>query len=196
VTRQEALLRLALRERGLAYDGLEIDHKNGRSRVNGYSLGVVYPDSFFAAGAALMGGPKPMRFFFQGDPGQQREGLLEPWREPIGQVRWSLFGRDKTRKDQWDRVYFGRLADAEFGLCPHHPEWLAKGWGPAETMWTYRFIDCVLVGTIPVLFRATPLGPEFVEGFTVAWDDDATFVYDRAAAAENRVLAERRFRLP
>jgi hypothetical protein len=52
-----------------------------------------------------------------------------------------------------------------------------------------------MVGAIPVLFRATPLGAGFVDGFRYVWDDDATFEYSREDALHNRALAEQRFRL-
>jgi len=49
ILKQEAMLRLALREVGLNYRDLSIriDHANGKSFVNGVELPVIYPPLFF-----------------------------------------------------------------------------------------------------------------------------------------------------
>lgn len=189
MTRQEALLRRALLERGVEYDSIAIDHANGRSTVDGTSYGIVYPDSFFRNGKALLGAPKKRRAYFRGRLTPQRRAVMEP----LGaDIEASEFGRDRTKKDAWDPVYFERLASAEFGLCPHHPEW----GGPWATLWTYRFIDCVLVGAIPVVFRVTPLCEPFVGGFHYVWDNqlaDASYLTE--AAVHNHRLAAERFAL-
>lgn len=186
--RQEALLWLALRERGVPHARIRTDHANGRSWVDGREYGIVYPDSFIERASQLFGGPKERRHFFRGYMGEGRRTMLAPYADDVEE---SGFGRDRAKKDAWDEGYFRALASAEFGLCPHHPEWP----GPRETLWTYRFVDCVLVGAIPVLFRATPLGAAFTEGFHVAWDDDPPHKFDPEHAHHNHALGRERFSL-
>ncbi|MBU3940296.1 hypothetical protein KJ942_12390, partial [bacterium] len=47
--KQEAMLRLALKEEGLDYKDfdIEIDHINGINYINGIELPIIYPKSFF-----------------------------------------------------------------------------------------------------------------------------------------------------
>jgi hypothetical protein len=193
VLRQEALLRTAMKERGelLPY---RIDHENGTARVDGRTVGLVHPDSFFETSRPLLDTPKTLGFYFAGYfvPAGGRREMLSRWRGAHGAVIvQSSEGRKPNHKGSWHPAYYEPLASAEFGLCPHHTNWR----GPRETMWTYRFVDCCLVGTIPLLFRATPLGEEFTRGFRFAWDDDEAFAYRPEDAAHNRALAEERFRL-
>lgn len=191
--RQRALLETALAERGRTgrIRLTKEDHGQGRAFVDGEEVGLIYPDSFFRRSRPLMDTPKTVTLFFSGYCNQGRRQLLEPLRTyPGAIIEESNRGRTPAAH-AWDEQYYRALAAAEFGLCPHHPEWT----GDWDTLWTYRFIDSVLVGAIPVLFRATPLCEAFVGGFVYAWDDDEAFTYDPRAAAHNRALAEDRWRL-
>lgn len=193
--RQEALLRQALAERGVQADTgcTREDHWHGRARAGDRVVGLVYPDSFFDEARKLFDTPRSIHLYFVGsvNRGNGRRPLLEPfWHHPDAVIIESTRGRTDA-KNRWDPEYYEALATAEFGLCPHHLNWP----GPWTHLWTYRFVDCCLVGTIPVLFRPTPLAPWFVEGFRYAWDDAGSFTYSREDAEHNRTLAEERFRL-
>jgi hypothetical protein len=190
--RQVALLQLALAERDK--DGeircTKADHWRGQSVLDGKPVGLIYPDSFFTKSVALLAAPKTYSLLFLGRIDRGRRQLLEPFRHyPGALVEGSERGRTEA-KNGWDPPYYETLARAEFGLCPHHTDWP----GPWEHLWTYRFIDCLLVGTIPVVFRSTPLAGWLTDGFRYAWDDGA-FYYSREDATHNRALAEERFRL-
>ena len=207
VTRQEALLRQALTEAGLPLH-YRVDHINGRSYLeDGREVGLIYPKSWFDRTAALPYVQKQIRFFFAGDMRSRggRHGMIRRFVAGFPSQQLSItdsrWGKRPENKDVFDLDnYYFRLAQSEFGLCPHHLDW----GGPRDTVWTYRFIDCVMVGTIPVLFEATPLADSFVEGFRYVWDDDGTYgmadpdawyTFRKDFAFENRALAEDRFTL-
>lgn len=191
--RQDVLLRMALAERGIDAEVscTKLDHWSGRAFVDGRRVGLVYPDSFFDAALPLMATPRGVRMFFIGTVDATRRNMLEPFRlHPDAVVIESNRGRSE-HKNRWDPSYYHAMSEAMFGLCPHHTDWP----GPWEHLWTYRFIDCVLVGTIPVVFRATPLADWLVDGFRWVWEDRIPHEYSREDAAHNRALAEERFRL-
>ena len=193
---QGALLNQALAERGMPQVSVLLaeDHAVGRARLtNGRIVGLVYPDSFFDRTVGSVSQDKPLRFLFIGRMGLGRDVILKKWRRNLDarvvESKWSF---ELANKGAFDAAYFEQMAQAEFGLCPHEP-----GWGATRAnMWTYRFAECCMTGAIPVQFRATPLGEAFTAGFYYVWDDDAEFIYDPERAAQNRALAEERFRLP
>ncbi len=199
---QGVFVRLALEERGRT-GKIEIDHMAGRNRVDGVEMGIIYPQRWFALTAPMLDWDKSDRFVFIGHAPGPREDLLTAFskRHP-GEARVVITSRARRRQrkahrmarwgEVWDQDYYEQMGRAQFGLCPHHPNWQ----GPWDRMWTYRFIECCLVGAVPVCFRATPLAPAFTEGIEFVWDDAAEFVYDRATALRNREVAEQRWRLP
>jgi len=193
---QGALLNRALEERGQPPITflLGSDHAVGQARLqDGTVVGLTFPDSWFERTAYLWQQPRTIRFVFVGRFTLGRPKLLQSWkRRDDVKIVESLWSYNPARKGTYDATYFGWLGRAEFGLCPHEPEWTAS----TTNMWTYRFAECCLAGAIPVQFRATPLGEKFTAGFYYVWDKDATFTFNADAAAANRRLAEERFRLP
>ena len=193
---QGSLLNRALQERNRPPITflLGADHAVGRARLqDGTVVGLVFPDSWFERTAYLWQQPRTIRFVFVGRFTLGRPQLMKPWKKrPDVKIVESLWSYKPAHKGVFDATYFGWLGRAEFGLCPHEPEWTAS----TTNMWTYRFAECCLAGAIPVQFRATPLGEKFTAGFYYVWDKDATFTFNADAAAANRRLAEERFRLP
>lgn len=195
---QEALLRLALEERGRLDPAVCVNHLAGTASVDGEEVGIIYPDSFFDATRMLFEqyiGYKRHQYFFQGiavSKGKRHDMLDDFVRaHPQTTIVHSDSGRAPENKGMYDYVYFERLARATFGLCPHHLNFPDRGYG----LWTYRFVECCMVGTIPVLFRETPLRESFVEGFHYGWNDKRKHKFNAAHAAHNLVLAKERFGL-
>ncbi len=195
---QEALLHLAFAERALTFSTLRIEHEAGVSIVDGRRLGIIYPDSFFTKSQELFELPKHAGYFFQGHISTlgRRRALFAAFRQRQKrkvdiEIVETNYGRCAQNKGVWHASYFAKLARSQFGLCPHHQNYPNKGYA----LWTYRFIDCCLVGALPVLFRETPLCADFIKDFHVLWNDDATHAYNRNCAAHNRRLAEERFKL-
>lgn len=198
--KQEILLRRALRERGHSPRvlAIKVDHMLGFSTVEGKRVSLIYPDSFFKKARNLWFRPKKLNFYFNGSitPSGGRASMLETFsRFPGSSIINSSFGRVSLFKGSFNWSYYRGLSQSRFGLCPHHSDW------PGSYFWTYRFVECVLVGTIPITFRQTPLSDGFTSGFKFFWDDSKTLSLIpeqtlREMAEENYNLALKRFSLP
>lgn len=139
---------------------------------------------------------KSHRFWFKGHPGkdQGRRELLSPFAERTDSaVIYSNRGRDVALKDQYDSEYFQGLAGADYGLCPHMLDWP----GDRSRLWTYRYIECLFARVMPVNFRRTALGNEFVADTYFVWDDqilsDDTARPDAELLDHNFRVAQERF---
>jgi len=166
--KQEELLRMALWEEGIRKAKLEIDHINGINVVNGVELPIIYPASFFGKVSAL-NQSKKYDFYFNGympESGGRKE-LLAPFFDKKSKIISSDVGRKPDSKTKFNLDYFQGLAQSKYGLCPHQKDFK----GIKDTMWTYRFIECCMVKSIPVIFKETPLGSKFLEGFSYLYDD-------------------------
>lgn len=173
VLKQEALLRLSLQELGFNDKAMkiEIDHINGVNYINEVCFPVVYPASFFAEADFLRKNTaKKYDYYFNGNMSVkgERERLMLPFKERGAVIIESDVGRSIFSKSKFNIEYYGGLAKSRFGLCPHQKHWS----GPRETIWTYRFIECCMVGVIPVVFSETPLGCKFLSGFEYVHDND------------------------
>lgn len=171
--KQELLLRSALTEIFINPKFLKIhcDHLNGINLVNDLELGIKYPSSFLYRAHSLVPQKKKLNFYFNGnmDIDGKRMNLLEPFKERNDtSIIASNDGRVQRNKNRFNENYFLGLANSKFGLCPHQLNWP----GDKSKLWTYRFIECCFTKTIPILFRKTPLGEDFIKDFIYFWDDD------------------------
>lgn len=171
ILKQEALLRKALREKKVDCAALTIrvDHMRGRNYINDLEMGIIYPDSFLKKARSLHGITKKFDFYFNGNMGKkgQRNRLMSPFQSLSGgKVIESNLGRISFLKASFNYLYYYGLARSRYGLCPHQINWS----GPQEDIWTYRFIECCLVKSLPVLFDETPLGANFTRGFITISD--------------------------
>ena len=201
IFKQELLLKRALVEAGFTLKKLTIkcDHDLGVNYVNGIQLGIKYPESFFNKAVALTTEDKTTDFYFNGyinkDGG--RWELLEPFSSHSNAIIIaSEDGRNTAKKDWFNEDYFSQFSNAKFGLCPHQLDWP----GTKESLWTYRFVEACFVGSLPVLFEATPLSKKFISGYTYFWDYEfkngfTTSVknYDFNQALENQLRAKKQF---
>lgn len=199
--KQELLLRLALKEKGFNIKKMKIkcDHDLGLNIVNGIKLGIKYPDSFYLKAKKLIPENKPYSFYFNGNMSDSglRAIMMQPFiKLPNTKVISSDEGRIQRLKDQFNHDYFAEFAKAKFGLCPHQADWP----GNKQEMWTYRFIESCFVEAIPVIFKQTPLGDKFINGFYYLWDIEIELSeekiipeYKQYLAQKNRVLAKDRF---
>ncbi|MGJ8655518.1 MAG: hypothetical protein ACSHX6_03630 [Akkermansiaceae bacterium] len=191
---QQKLLEASLREIGIKPKlvKIEIDHLNGYSMVNGYSLGIIYPVIFFELCENLPN-IKKYKYYFNGampDLGGRREMLESYIDDDNNLIISSQQGRNNRRKGKFNKDYYSHLKMAQFTLCPHQTDWT----GPKSTMWTYRFIEACMGRSIPITFRSTPLGEDFIKGFHVQWDDEKN-TYEESLTSENFELAKQKFTL-
>lgn len=196
--KQELLLRKALEEKGFNCKKLKIscNHDLGKNYVNGVEMGIKYPDSFYEKAKQIITDKKIYSFYFNGNmnPEGGRKEMLKPFEIYNDSLIISTDdGRIQSSKDKFNNSYFSYFSKSKFGLCPHQEDWP----GSKKHLWTYRFIESCLVEAIPVIFDATPLAPEFINGFFVLKDSDfkniKTPVYDILKANKNRVLAKKKF---
>ena len=198
--KQEILLRLALKEKGFNLQKLKIkcDHDLGLNYVNEIKLEIKYPESFFNKASSLIPENKNVNFYFNGnmDESGEREQLLKPFQKLSKSVIISSNqGRVIAKKGKFNKEYFKDLASAKFGLCPHQSDWP----GTKKYMWTYRFIESCFVCAIPVVFKSTPLGAVFINGFYFVWDNEVISDWEKIYkdiskhAENNRLLAKERF---
>lgn len=196
--KQEAMLKLALKEVGLNYKKLHIiiNHVDGMNIVNGVELPIIYPKSFFEKANQLHSLCKSIKFYFNGDMSEsgERRKMLNNFMIENSQIIESSYGRSRLTKDKFNQDYYFGLASSKFGLCPHQKDFE----GNRDTMWTYRFIECCMVHTIPVLFKEAPLGYKFINGFHYLWDDEVLqndIQYCKEHALENYRLCIKMFTL-
>lgn len=199
VLKQEALLEKALKEKGIPLKDLkiEIDHLNGKNKINGIETDVIFPESFFVSAEKLVPTDKKIDFYFNGNMSNtgSREDMLKPFMNRKNSlVINSNVGRINFFKHRFNKNYYEGLAQSKFGLCPHQSDWP----GPIENIWTYRFIECCMVKSIPVVFDETPLGVNFTNGFHFQLSSEiinGECFYSSEKAESNFKLVKERFSL-
>lgn len=189
VLRQEVLLKKALKEHGINPNKLRIviDHDKGKNWINDLEFGIKYPDSHLTKIESTLNIDKSITFYFNGFMGDDegRRSLLKPFEAvPKALIISSSHGRKRRLKGEVNLEYYAGLGKSKFGLCPHQLDWP----GSWSHMWTYRFIDCVIAGSVPVLFRKTPLAESFVSGFNFYWDDEILDKYRNVG--NNEILSQ------
>jgi len=196
--KQEAMLRLALKEEGFSLKKLniKIDHINGINIVNGIDLPIIYPKSFFNKAEVFGETEKKITFYFNGDMSDSggRKEMLLPFLKRDSRLVESDYGRSALTKNKFNTAYYSELAASKFGLCPHQKNFI----GNPETMWTYRFIECCMVYTIPVVFEDAPLGNKFTNKFNYKSDKEVLkfdIAYEKSQAIQNHDLCIERFSL-
>lgn len=194
--KQEAMLRLALKEEGLNYKNFDIriDHVNGLNFVNGIEFPIIYPKSFFKKAKELHHLDKKLTYYFNGNMSNAggRKEMLSKFFGPNSSLIESEYGRSIFTKNKFNKAYYSELASSKFGLCPHQKDFE----GNKKTMWTYRFIECCMVLTIPIIFKETPLGENFIKGFYCYGDDEILskqIIYQNNESSKNFELCQQKF---
>jgi hypothetical protein len=198
ILKQEAMFRLALKEEGLDYRNFDINinHVDGLNIINGITLSIIYPKSFFNRAKILHANSKKYKFYFNGNMSNDggRKEMLERFANLDTKIVESDYGRSPFTKNKFNKIYYKELSYSQFGLCPHQKDFV----GNNDTMWTYRFIECCMVNAIPVTFNEAPLGKNFTNGFHF-YSDDIFFKEDvqfnKQKAFENYELARTKFTL-
>ena len=197
--KQSILLEQSLLEAGIDFEDSEISvlHNAGKNIVNGIEMGIKYPKKYFEQSEKYHQNKKQHRFYFNGNSGNNgsRIKLLEPFTQRNDSfVFFTDEGRMMKNKHNQNINYFEGLSSSHYGLCPHQLDWP----GDVSKLWTYRFIECLMVKTMPVNFRATPLCDSFVGNFAFVWDDDMITSSDTPLDSQlekNYTLAKETFTL-
>jgi hypothetical protein len=176
------------------------------SEVAGLRRTLVYPHGMLERCRALWQDERPFRFGFAGMEHRGRGNTLDAWRaaaftepdEPIrlrrGQdlslvteprnvaVVYSKIGRAFPFK-VWDDAYYRFLGGCAFTLCPN-----------GEEVWTYRFFEAMLCGSLPVVESDCPVYHGFRYRFLS--DTDGTVEVDPADLLHNLEACRERLTVP
>lgn len=195
--KQTIMLKKALLEEGIDPNNCEIDidHDPGYSYVNGVKLPIIFPRSHFEFAETCHTQDKKFMFYFNGHAGKgnTRANLMKKFLDrDDSKVIFNNDGRIIENKGTPNPVYFNEMAASHFSLSPHQPNWR----GDLEALWTYRYIESLMLKSIPVQFRETPLTETFTEESIFRWDDD-DFVKlpTQKELDKNYEFAKRKFRL-
>ena len=198
--KQTIMLKNALIEEGIdpKQCKIEIDHDRGYSYVNDVKLPIIFPRSYvsFAERCHIPTTHKKYKFYFNGNPGKRnaRAELMEKFvNQKKSRLIFNNDGRLVENKEVPNAIYLEEMADSFFALCPHQPGWR----GDWESLWTYRYIEALLLKTMPVQFRETPLAKTFTEESIFKWDDDSfDSIPTHKELDHNYKFALRKFTLP
>ena len=171
--KQTIMLKKALLEEGIDPDSckIEIDHDLGYSYVNNVKVPIIFPRSHFEFAEKCHTNNKKFMFYFNGNAGKgnTREQLMHKFLDRNdSKIIFNNDGRVIENKGTPNSIYFKEMAETHFSLSPHQPNWR----GDKEALWTYRYIEALMLKTMPVQFRETPLTKTFTEESIFRWDDD------------------------
>lgn len=139
-----------------------VDHQNGFITLNNtLKFELKYPLNYIKQINSISK-DKKYDFCFVGhfeDKGRQE--LLEKYQNQNSYIENSKRGRDKAIKYDFDIEYYTILSQTKYSLVPNHN----GEWYNHDNAWTYRFIETVFAKSVPVLFKETPLGKNFLKTF-------------------------------
>ena len=195
--KQTIMLKKALLEEGINPNTceIEINHDLGYSYINNIKVPIIFPRSHFEFAEKCHTSNKKFMFYFNGHAGKgnTRANLMKKFLDrDDSKVIFNNDGRIIENKGTPNPVYFNEMAASHFSLSPHQPNWR----GDLEALWTYRYIESLMLKSMPVQFRETPLTETFTEESIFRWDDDDFIkLPTQKELDKNYEFAKRKFRL-
>ena len=134
-TLQEYFFQLALKEVGIHWGTIKINHHEGRSwhKKTGW-VPLIFPKKMIR----IISKPeinKTCDYFFKGVVSDSRQ-----WIKKYNNINPSDYGRDQSKKYTLDMDYYVKLKAARFGLSP-----------TGDCPWSYRFFESIMCYAIPVI---------------------------------------------
>jgi hypothetical protein len=155
---------------------ITVDHQNGYITLNDtLKFELKYPLSYIKQINSILK-DKKYDFCFVGhfeDKGRQE--LLEKYQNQNSYIENSKRGRDKSIKYDFDIEYYTILSQTKYSLVPNHN----GEWYNHDNAWTYRFIETIFSKSVPVLFKETPLGKNFLKDFKYLEDHNFKELNDK-----------------
>lgn len=144
---QQLHLEQALAEECLQASKIQVDHKNAREYLNdSCEIGVVFPRSLVSScfnGAWDFN--KTISYFFAGTIPPHRSWVKKYQTFPDAKIESHPQGRDILKKTgSYDTDYYENLKRSSYALAP-----------AGDFQWTYRFLEAVMCGSVPVVEDAT-----------------------------------------
>jgi hypothetical protein len=182
---QYQLFKLALEEENIFTENISIDHYLGTCTVNGIALNLKYPKSFVNR-CILLDSEKKIDYCFVGafvakSNGIDRLQLLSKYQGLNSKIINTTAGRKKKNKAIFDKEYYQTISNSKFSLCPNHSGEVYRH----ENAWTYRLIESCFSKSIPILFKETPLGKNFIKDIFFLWNDEEHNVDNYCSIVEN-----------
>lgn len=206
-SRDTKLLKKSLHEAGIDFTkcAILINQDQGYSKVNGIKLNIMYPISYWNAMETYHSMKKTNWFQFKGknyiplqdkeNPDKTRQPLLDQFSSRAGAdivitTKGSIPSTFSVKT--LDEEYYTAMAKSRYVLCPHYVD----NPGTFEHMWSYRFIEAMMVKSMPLLYKETPLSSNFTNGFNFVWNDlDSYPEPDQSLLDENFVKAKEKHSL-
>jgi hypothetical protein len=98
-------------------------------------------------------------------------------------VFWSSTRGRSFPTKSWDHKYFNLLAKTQFSLCPR-----------GDHVWTYRFFEAAMCGSIPVIEAYDPIYSGF--RFRTLEESSQQLIWSQADAEHNYALCRERLTIP
>lgn len=171
---QFRLLKYALEEHNIDIERLnpEVDHRNGIVNLNGVKVGIKYPTAYLNH-IKKLNQTIIYDFCFVGHfESFGREESLKPFLNRNSYIKHSEVGRQKEKYD-FDTNYYQIMCNSKFGLVPNHTSPTKPKKWQHPNAWSYRFIETIISNAVPVLFRESPLGENWISGFKFLWNDSS-----------------------
>jgi hypothetical protein len=194
---QYRLLKYALEEHSINSDELDpdVDHRNGVINLRGVNIGLKYPLAYLDHIAEL-DQTQIYDFCFVGHfESFGREESLRPFMDRNSYIQHSEVGRQKKKYD-FDTNYYQIMCNSKFGLVPNHVDSKRPKKWQHPNAWSYRFIETIICNTVPVLFKESPLGENWIKGFKYLWNDSNFNISDdeyNSMLEHNKSLSQDRF---
>lgn len=183
---QYQLLQLALEEENVNNFYIDVDHQKGINYINSKKFGIIYPRSFIQK-CNTLDDNKIYEYVFKGGLKSSksdinREYLFKKYfNNKDSKIVGTKDGICRKDKTVFDFDYYQLIANGRFSLCPN---WSGDWWNHEEA-WTYRFIESCFAKSIPVLFKETPLGKDFIKDIFFVWADELHHVKDYDSIVED-----------
>jgi hypothetical protein len=146
----------------------KIDHRQGFNYLLDKQYDIKYP-KFYIDQINLLSKEKLYDYCFIGFIGNLgRNELLKKFISNKSVIKKSDKGRKLETKYNFDLDYYQTISNTKFSLCPNH----IGDWYLHDRAWTYRYIESLFCKTIPIVFRKTPLGNNFLKDTIFLWDDE------------------------
>jgi len=177
---QFRLLKYALEEHFIDVEELDptVDHRNGTVNLKGFNIGLKYPRAYLDYIKEL-NQDKQYDFCFVGHfESFGREESLRPFMNKNSYIKHSEVGRQKKKYD-FDTNYYQIMCNSKFGLVPNHVDKRRPKKWQHPNAWSYRFIETIISNAVPVLFKESPLGNEWIKGFKFLWNDSNFDISDK-----------------
>lgn len=171
---------------------IEVSHGKPSIRIGAYEGLLLYPTSVFRRSKAFWG-KRDQEYLLRAYPTPERLEVAAEWMRRTGKtptVHMEHFERMSGTKKLWDRDYYADIARSKFSIIPNGLDHETPEYKDGELyIWTYRFIDAILLGAIPIVQNSTPLYNHFEYYFMT----DTDYVYDPEIAERNFKRAEKLF---